>query len=438
MELHNRILASRCRLCGCEGSSTAKFSREDDFSRDICLSLSIDISTDVEGVHPPRICPICRAKLSRWRANKNKKKRDLQSPNIQVKSFSPHDSNCTVCLDNQWDIDNVIYFFQQNGWFAWQDAQEVVAVLVDRGGNGILKKVSVSGRNIECFILGNKLNLQFASLHDVAKQFMHAAICPGNGDFQHLAENFKVDGLKTQDGTIIARVENTFYDGSRLQLGQNSIRHLQCELIVAEDVATASNRTLTLCKVCSVYRSTLQRTEAKETSNRPKSVPTKYLSKDELKTKVSQQSKEIENLRQKNRKFHEKIESLVREEGIEVNAAEEDALTKIVKAAQTDVETALPKGSYSELLWKEQLKASSVPSKQMRWHPAVIRWAVAVHTKSSSAYNVLRESGFLALPHPVTLYKYTHYTDPKTDINPEILIRFMNDFKIDSLPEHAR
>ncbi|KAJ8039086.1 hypothetical protein HOLleu_16697 [Holothuria leucospilota] len=34
------------------------------------------------------------------------------------------------------------------------------------------------------------------------------------------------------------------------------------------------------------------------------------------------------------------------------------------------------------------MEAASKPAKQMRWHPAVLRWAVAIHTKSAAAYNV--------------------------------------------------
>ncbi|PIK36055.1 hypothetical protein BSL78_27120 [Apostichopus japonicus] len=84
------------------------------------------------------------------------------------------------------------------------------------------------------------------------------------------------------------------------------------------------------------------------------------------------------------------------------------------------------------------MEAASKPAKQMRWHPAVLRWAIAIHMKSASAYSIVREAGYLSLPHPSTLYKYTHFTNPHTGINSELLTKFYRDNNISSRKKHEK
>ena len=55
------------------------------------------------------------------------------------------------------------------------------------------------------------------------------------------------------------------------------------------------------------------------------------------------------------------------------------------------------------LLWEQQQKqASYSDSKSMKWHPVMIRWCISIYLKSPSAYEQLRNSGFLKLPNKKT------------------------------------
>ena len=63
----------------------------------------------------------------------------------------------------------------------------------------------------------------------------------------------------------------------------------------------------------------------------------------------------------------------------------------------------------------------------MRWHPAVIRWCIAIQSKSASAYNGLREAGFLLLPHESTSKQYTNYADAVVGIQYDVLETMNND-----------
>lgn len=67
------------------------------------------------------------------------------------------------------------------------------------------------------------------------------------------------------------------------------------------------------------------------------------------------------------------------------------------------------------MFWQQQMKASLCKSKNgMRWHPAIIRWCLYLHHRSSGAYNTLRDTGVLALPSERTLRDYRHFAASST------------------------
>ena len=49
----------------------------------------------------------------------------------------------------------------------------------------------------------------------------------------------------------------------------------------------------------------------------------------------------------------------------------------------------------------------------MRWHPAMIRWCLYLHHKSSGCYKTLRATGVLQLPSERTMRYYRH-SSPST------------------------
>ena len=49
----------------------------------------------------------------------------------------------------------------------------------------------------------------------------------------------------------------------------------------------------------------------------------------------------------------------------------------------------------------------------MRWHPAMIRWCLYLHHKSSGCYKTLRATGMLQLPSERTMRYYRH-SSPST------------------------
>ena len=65
--------------------------------------------------------------------------------------------------------------------------------------------------------------------------------------------------------------------------------------------------------------------------------------------------------------------------------------------------------TFSSIFWQQQLRAASTKDKRgMRWDPAIIRWCLYLHHKSSGCYATLRNSGVINLPSDQTLRDYRH------------------------------
>ena len=65
---------------------------------------------------------------------------------------------------------------------------------------------------------------------------------------------------------------------------------------------------------------------------------------------------------------------------------------------------------FFQIVLNDQSKALVLPKKQMRWHPLVIKWCLRMYAKSHSAYEDLRETGFLKLPSGRLLSDYKNFS----------------------------
>ncbi|XP_014679242.1 PREDICTED: uncharacterized protein LOC106819095 isoform X2 [Priapulus caudatus] len=74
-----------------------------------------------------------------------------------------------------------------------------------------------------------------------------------------------------------------------------------------------------------------------------------------------------------------------------------------------------------KLFWQEQVKAFGHKNKGMRWHPAMIRLAILLHSQSTHAYDTLRKTGILKLPGHSTLRDYSNVIHPKAGFLPEVI-----------------
>lgn len=100
---------------------------------------------------------------------------------------------------------------------------------------------------------------------------------------------------------------------------------------------------------------------------------------------------------------------MIQEEGVKVDSAMHSDLLTIMNKHGSSSEDASD-SKFREIFWQQQLKAASLKdSRSMRWHPALIRWCLYLHHRSSGCYSTLRNSGVLSLPSERTLKDYKHF-----------------------------
>ena len=98
-----------------------------------------------------------------------------------------------------------------------------------------------------------------------------------------------------------------------------------------------------------------------------------------------------------------------------------------------------PPGSFGRIFWESQERAASLKNaRSMRWDPLMIRWCLYLRHLSSSAYEMVRESGVIKLPSQRTLRDYTYHTKATIGFSAEVDEHLMEAAKIDSCPERER
>ena len=136
----------------------------------------------------------------------------------------------------------------------------------------------------------------------------------------------------------------------------------------------------------------------------------RFLTSSEKSERMKNMAAVIHNRDQQIACLHEKINGLVANQGIVVDQDIHTDLVSMMKEygglAQKD-----QSNPFMKIFWDQQLKAASLDStRQMRWHPAVIRWCLYLHHRSSGCYKTLRNSGLLYLPTEKTLQDYRHFS----------------------------
>lgn len=105
---------------------------------------------------------------------------------------------------------------------------------------------------------------------------------------------------------------------------------------------------------------------------------------------------------------------------VEIHKPLEKDLIDIFKGVTTEIP------EFMRFFWEEQqkyLRASS--SSQVRYHPQIIKYCLAIHAKSPGAYRDLRldnksGTGVMVLPSERTLRDYKNYIRPMRGFNPAV------------------
>ena len=105
----------------------------------------------------------------------------------------------------------------------------------------------------------------------------------------------------------------------------------------------------------------------------------------QLRTRLDAKSKEVKRLQ-------DKISCLTKQNGILLESNLESDFKDIMNEMTNQVHTECPEGSFKHIFWDQQLQAANTKDrKQIRWHPAIIKWCL--HLKFISSGCIPRFTG---------------------------------------------
>ena len=190
--------------------------------------------------------------------------------------------------------------------------------------------------------------------------------------------------------------------------------YMDCGARYSATIRAQSCQFLTLgvqCSACSAHRSVL-RAKEKRIRNQ-KTCPHSSMSKTEI--------EDEQKLKDKNQRLQERLQNELDKQAVAMNKANSAEIHDLVKECTPHVEEHFEEGSFQRIFWEEHLKFHKLHTKSsMRWHPLIVKWALNLtKSKSSKAYEAMKDSGFINLPSERTLYDYSHCMPSKLDFTSE-------------------
>ena len=197
-----------------------------------------------------------------------------------------------------------------------------------------------------------------------------------------------------------------------LDKAHSTVRSSNCELLVSPSV--------TQCQSCQLYRPTLralcscvvrQARSGNDRTDPSSHTPFRNLTTPEKEIRYQREH----TLRRSHERcidhLKEKLEKEVEDRGVAVDECLHQDLTQIMQQNTDTVLKSCPPGSFGRIFWECQKRATSLKdARSMRWDPLMVRWCLYLRHLSSSAYEMLRDSGVMKLPSQRTLRDYTHHT----------------------------
>ncbi len=455
VQYHRQSLSCRCRVCGnilkdCGTEATTE-------KETLKEALEIDISSDHEDIHPPRVCSSCRLKLKAWKTKKSKHKK-VTTININEAEWNPHDIPCSVCDQSSLPrphppspVDAAKATASHVGVLSWCEGDRTVFV-----------KHSACGMSVERHLLINADNSWVVRIHneDVSNHLYLAGIprclstdrdgmrlvndvfcsglCTGNIGFDDVAAGKRV--LTGHRDEVVGKIR----DISTPSQTKCAIFHARCRIFMG-------NPDTSVCGTCFSFRTDLssrrssQRTPRNVNTETSSRVRIDYMNKEQMQEKNANLQRKIKRLQTQTDVLKQMIKERHEMDSVVMDQESSDNLQELLQSEHVNICKYVTDNSSEEesaafkLMMQEQMSAfAAKDSKQIRWHPAIIRFAVGLYSKSSSAYNLIRSSGFLKLPHQTTLKKFMNFTTPQVGINPAVLKYIFDDWHLKDIPDFEK
>lgn len=98
-----------------------------------------------------------------------------------------------------------------------------------------------------------------------------------------------------------------------------------------------------------------------------------------------------------------------------------------------------PNGSFHRVFWEQHYNSITKKNRrQIRWHPAMIKWCLSLKYLSSSCYNALRSSNVIQLPSERTLRDYSNWTKATTGFSVDVDQQILSEANLENSPDYHR
>ncbi|XP_052130987.1 uncharacterized protein LOC127751445 isoform X2 [Frankliniella occidentalis] len=323
----------------------------------------------------------------------------------------------SVSVDLLMDIKGKVDWFLHQNWISIVQQDSITVVFVCPGKNILIQRSLVfeSNGNVEVFVHGEKVDVNpfmegldvFEPLEEknvnqfvdrmvtVINNLRSMQICSGYDD-----EKFKSVWSQCSQGFVDKnpfreyRYEETFRSPSCLRL----VHHRKWR-----------------CTECSKLYKPLKRKSLSAAVDRPKlHTANKYLTEEQMLTKLADQANTINTANRKISHMTERMQLMLTKSGVNLDNDLSDNLTELLESGQMT--------EAKSVFLQQQVKASQKKNMVgMRWHPTMIRFALAIHLTSPAAYELMRDTGMLKLPSGRTLFDYSHVKPVQEGIDQYVL-----------------
>ncbi|KAK3915650.1 Transposable element P transposase, partial [Frankliniella fusca] len=169
------------------------------------------------------------------------------------------------------------------------------------------------------------------------------------------------------------------------------------------------------CSECTkLYIPIQRRVKAAAMEERSKFTANKFLTEEQKLRKLSEQRREIDNVKKKLKRSHARMQELIQKEGVTL---EESLSTDLMQLLKNHSITPA-----QSIFLQQQVKASQLKNASgMRWHPTLVRFALSIYLTSPTAYKSMRETGMVKLPSSRTLFNYSHANKIEEGIDKTVL-----------------
>lgn len=189
----------------------------------------------------------------------------------------------------------------------------------------------------------------------------------------------------------------------------STIRCIDCKYLVPIDFPAREEE-----PCCDKYHNNLrafvERSEKRRTSDcdRSSRSPFQHLSMPE---KARRYQHEHALRKSCQRQIGHLLDEAAEERGFSEDKSLSNDLSQIMVQNAEIMKRTHPAGSFGRIFWDSQAQAASpTDARQMQWDSMMVRWCLYLRHLSSSAYETLREGGFVKLPSQRMLRDYTHHT----------------------------